>query len=126
MDRYTAETPGLFAALTSDEARALMDALITPSTAERHGFNSNRIGAALPPESPTAWTYSDIASEICHLHSEVSVHSLLAGERETGAWIAAREAGYSAAAADAAAAATWRHAARDAARDAELAAQVQA
>jgi len=126
MDRYTAETPGLFAALTWEEARALMDALITRDSETRRGFNANRIGTALPPESRTAWTYSDIATEICHLHSEVAAHALTASERETAAWIAARQAGCSAAAADAAAAATWRHAARDAARDAELAAQVQA
>jgi hypothetical protein len=70
----TATSTGLFDALTDDELKALMDALITRHGGRGQRFSSNRM-AGLMGQTTGAdaayHTYRDIAREIGQLYSQV-------------------------------------------------------
>jgi len=84
---FTTPTPGLFADLTVDELRALMVAIISPDTADRRGYSSNRICQALSWTSDAALydRYYGVTSEIGRLHTEISEALLAAYEAEAAA-----------------------------------------
>ena len=60
----------MFQNLTTDELKSLMAALMT----REHGFGSNRMARMLAgsPDAKRQRAYSDLASEIVNLHSEVA------------------------------------------------------
>jgi hypothetical protein len=60
----------IFEALTHDELISLSNAIITPGP---RGYNSNRMCNALASVGGTGLyrTYSDTATELSHLHSEI-------------------------------------------------------